>query len=106
MTESSEAPSLSEPLDVVPNDQTVGDLTAGDATRPLGEANGFTDEPQEESGAAADELGTDADELGTDAASDDLAHLQDGELVTDQEQTFQTPDDLGGVGGGQPGGAG
>jgi hypothetical protein len=44
--------------------------------------------------------------MGEEAASDDLAHLQDGELVTDQEHDVDTPDELGGVGGGQAGGAG
>jgi len=97
MTEFSEAPSLENPLDVVPNDETLGDVTAGDATRPAGEVNAFTDD--------ADPRGDDG-RLGDDAASDDLAHLQDGELVTEQEQTIDTPDELGGVGGAQPGGAG
>ncbi len=91
MTESSAAPSLENPLDVVPNDETLGDVTAGDATRPAGEVNAFTD---------------DADPRGDETASDDLAFLQDGELVTDQEQSIETPDELGGVGGAQAGGAG
>lgn len=75
MTESSEAPSLGDPLDVVPDDQTLVDATAGDATRPAGEVNAFTDQ-------------------------------EGGELVTEQEQSIDTPDELGGVGGGQSGGAG
>ena len=44
--------------------------------------------------------------LGDDAASDDLAFLQDGELVGDQQESIDTPDELGGVGGEPPGGAG
>ncbi|MDQ1700822.1 MAG: hypothetical protein QOF57_74 [Frankiaceae bacterium] len=97
MTEFSEAPSLENPLDVVPNDETLGDVTAGDATRPPGEVNAYND--------GADPRGDDG-RLGEHAASDDLAGMQDGELVTDQEQAVDTPDDLGGVGGGQAGGAG
>lgn len=79
MTEEHEAPSLAEPLDVLPGDQTIGDRTAGDRTRPYGEANAFP--------------GPDEDD-------------DSGELVTEQEELIDTPDELGGVGGEQPGGAG
>jgi hypothetical protein len=97
MSESSQAPSFENPLDVVPNDETLGDRTAGDATRPAGEVNAYTDgsDPRGERGR-----------LGDDAASDDLAHLQDGELVSEQDHSIDTPDDLGGVGGEPAGGAG
>jgi hypothetical protein len=104
MTESSETPSLADPLDVVPSDDTIGDVTAGDATRPLGEVNAFTDTDGDVDGD--DPAAGSPVPMGEAAASDDLAHLQDGELVTDQEHDVDTPDELGGVGGGQAGGAG
>jgi hypothetical protein len=104
MTESSEAPRLAAPLDVAPpldadDDGTMGDMTAGDATRPLGETNAFVDEDPDADAA-------EPTPMGEEAASDDLAHLQDGELVTEQERDIDTPDELGGVAGGQAGGAG
>src|SRR4051794_1405812 len=107
MTEETNAPSLANPLDVVPNDETLGDVTAGDASRPRGEVNAFTDEEADVTEGAGRPNGDARDgKLGEDAASDHLAHLQDGELVTEQETTVDTPDDLGGTAGPQAGGAG
>ena len=76
MTDTGQAPSFENPLDVAPSDDTPNDDTPNDDT------------------------------LGDNAASDDLAFLQDGELVGDQEESIDTPDELGGVGGASAGGAG
>ena len=66
---------MENPLDVVPNDDTLGDVTAGDATRPAGEVNAYTEgaDPRGDGGRPGG-----AGEFGVDAASDELAGLQDG----------------------------